>query len=333
MAQKLVLVTGASGAVGPQIVTALLQAGYAARTLSRNPPAPGAQLGEVDTIVGDVTDPGMARKASRGVDTVLHLAALLHGRTGNAFERAAYQRVNVTGTATMMGAAVEAGARRFVLFSTVAVYGPNPGGVIDEGSPVTPDTPYAETKLAAERLVMDARDTAGRQFGVVLRLAAVYGAGLKGNYLRLVNALSRRRFVPLGAGGNRRTLVYDRDVASAALLAIEHPAAVGGIFNVTDGQFHTVAQITSAICGALGRQPPRLSVPVAPLRLCAGLADAVFRVAGRPPAGRRQMIDKYLEDVAVSGQKIQRDLGFSPQYDLQVGWREAVAEMQKRGAI
>ena len=59
-------------------------------------------------------------------------------------------------------------------------------------------------------------------------------------------------------GENRRTLVYDKDVARAVLLAVQHPAAAGRVYNVTDGGLHTVNEINQAICTALGRKPPGL---------------------------------------------------------------------------
>jgi nucleoside-diphosphate-sugar epimerase len=101
--------------------------------------------------------------------------------------------------------------------------------------------------------------------GTVLRLGAVYGSRIKGNYERLTRALAgnlglgnlgtRSRsfdklrmsglfghvpklpFIPIGNGLNRRTLVYDKDVGRAAALAVSHPAAAGRVFNVTDGGF------------------------------------------------------------------------------------------------
>lgn len=82
-------------------------------------------------------------------------------------------------------------------------------------APPQPDTLYGATKLAAEALVLAAQRHDGVALGVVLRLAAVYGARVKGNYQRLLDAVARGCFVPLGHGGNRRTLVYDRDVAAA----------------------------------------------------------------------------------------------------------------------
>jgi UDP-glucose 4-epimerase len=169
--------------------------------------------------------------------------------------------------------------------------------------------------------------------GTVLRLGAVYGARIKGNYQRLLHAISRSRFLPIGRGDNRRTLVYDRDVARAALLALEHPAAVGRIFNVSDGKLHTLNDIISAICRALDRKPPRLSLPVGPVRLAAGIAEDAAGFMGFSPPITRAAIDKYTEDVAVDSRRIQEELGFKPLYDLAAGWKATVQEMRQAGSL
>ncbi|MCJ7654343.1 MAG: NAD-dependent epimerase/dehydratase family protein, partial [Dehalococcoidia bacterium] len=194
--------------------------------------------------------------------------------------------MNVGGTATVVKAAVEAGVKRLVFLSTIAVYGDSCEQILTEDTPVKPDTFYARTKLAAERIVLNAKRADGQPLGVVLRFAAIYGPRIKGNYQRLVQALARRRFIPIGDGSNRRTLIYDRDVARAALLASQHPNAAGKVYNVSDGHFHTLKEIIVAICQALGRKPPRFSVPVGPARFMSGLMEDAFRlVARKSPIG------------------------------------------------
>jgi len=167
----------------------------------------------------------------------------------------------------------------------------------------------------------------------VLRLGAVYGARIKGNYQRLLLALARSRFLPIGRGDNRRTIVYDKDVARAALLALEHPEAAGKIFNVSDGEFHTLNNIISTICQALGRKPPGLSLPVGPARCVAGIVEDAARLTGFSPPIVRATIDKYTEDTAVDSSLIQKELGFVPQYDLKTGWEETVKEMREGGVL
>jgi len=219
------------------------------------------------------------------------------------------------------------------LFSTIAVYGPSDGCVLNEASPTQPDTFYARTKLSAEQIILNARGADGQPLGTVLRLSAVYGSRIKGNYERLTHALSRHRFIPIGSGLNRRTLIYDKDVGRAAVLAISHPAGAGRVFNVTDGEFHTLNEIIESICSALGRKPPRLSLPVGPVRFAAGIVEDLVRLVGRQAQISRATIEKYTEDIAVDSSRIRTELGFKPQYDLRSGWQETVQEMRRMGEL
>ncbi len=101
-----------------------------------------------------------------------------------------YERVNIGGTETVVEAAIKAGVKRVVLFSTIAVYGPSDGRVLNEMSPTHPDTFYAQTKCAAEQIVLKAKGADGQPLGTVLRLGAVYGSRIKGNYERLTRVLA-----------------------------------------------------------------------------------------------------------------------------------------------
>jgi hypothetical protein len=108
-------------------------------------------------------------------------------------------------------------------------------------------------------------------------------------------------------------------------------------------------EIIESICSALGRKPPRLSLPVGPIRIVAGLIETGYRVMGimgnlgtrsqfkgklgqapspRFPPVTRAIIDKYTEDIAVDGSLIQKELGFVPQYDLKAGWEEMICEIK-----
>ena len=213
-----------------------------------------------------------------------------------------------------------------------------------------PDTFYAQTKLAAEQIVLNAKGADGQPLGTVLRLGAVYGSRIKGNYERLTRALAgnlgtrsqflrklghvpRLPFIPVGNGLNRRTLVYDKDVGRAAVLAVFYPAAAGRVFNVTDGEFHTLKEIIESICAALGRKPPRLSLPAGPTRTLVRLLEKGSHAIGLKTPVTREMINKYTEDIAVSSQRIQTELRFKPQYDLESGWRETVQEMRQSGEL
>jgi nucleoside-diphosphate-sugar epimerase len=325
------LVTGASGAVGPALVNHLLASEHAVRILSRRPDDRAWDT-RVQVVRADIGERDAMDRALDQIDVVFHLAALLHVVNPPPALRQEYERVNIGGTRNVIERSAASGVARVVFFSTIAVYGTTGGQLIDEGHPAQPDSFYGETKLEAERLVLSAR-AGSSPLGTVLRLAAVYGPGLKGNYLRLVKALARRRFVQVGAGDNRRTLIFDSDVARAAASCATSSGAAGKVYNVTDGRPHAMRDIVAAICAALGRTPPRFHVPVTPMRVAATVMDAVARTThARLPFGS-STIDKYLEDVAVSGERLQTDLNWEPRMTLTTGWRETIGGLRRAGDL
>jgi len=333
LSKTIVLITGATGAVGPRVVNALYQAGCQIRTFSFDSPDTAAFPDNAEVIKGDVTDPLAVKSAMHTVDAVIHLAALLHIVNPTLELRDKYERINVDGTANVVKAAVEAGVKRLVFFSTIAVYGNSNGQILTEDTIAKPDTFYARTKLAAERIVLDAKRKDECPLGTVLRLGAVYGGRIKGNYRRLLQSLARGRFIPIGDGRNRRTLIYDHDLARAAVLAVQHPAAAGKIYNVSDGQFHTLNDIIGTMCEALGRTPPRISFPIGPVRWIVGILEDAGRMIGYQSPIGRATINKYTEDIAVDSQLIQEELGFVPKFGLSAGWKDTVQEMRKVGDL
>ncbi len=320
MSKEKYFVTGAAGAVGQVIVRDLLDRGHAVRALLRDPNSRNVLPNDVEIFTGDLSNEEVLKRAVDSVDVVFHLAAKLHIENPDESLRDEYQLVNVKGTQTLVD--IAAAVPRFVYFSTIAVYGGDRSQpeLITESDEAFPDTLYAQTKREAELAVLDKNN------GVVLRLAAVYGMGMKGNYPRLINALKKRRFLYIGSGTNRRTLVHVSDVSRAAVLAAANPVAVGNIYNVTDGAVHSTREIIETICSTLQISGPLFHLPERPVRMLAAAIEDIFAVAGkRAPIGR-VTIDKFLEDVAVSGEKIEAELGFRPQYDLESGWREALAQ-------
>jgi len=346
---KIILLTGATGAVGPLVVKAFHDAGYSIRTLSIDPPPAGIWPDDVEARVGDVTDVSEVWAATVGVDAIVHMAALLHIVNPPPEMREKYVRVNVGGTEAVVDAAVKAGVQRVVLFSTIAVYGASGGRVLNEMSPTCPDTFYGQTKLDAEQVVLKARRADGAPLGTVLRFGAIYGSRIKGNYERLTHALAgnlgtRSRFlgklghvphfpfIPVGDGLNRRTLIYDKDVGRAVVQVVSHPAAAGRLYNVTDGGFFSMNEIIEAICLALGRKPPLFSLPAGLMRMVAGLIEKGAGFFGKKAPITRETVDKYTEDIAVDGSLFQKEIGFVPMYDLEAGWKDAIKEMRERNS-
>lgn len=326
-----VLVTGATGAIGPQVVQHLFAAGLYVRALVRQPTTLFDHLPAVECVVGDILDPASLERAVMGCRYVVHMAALLHINNPPPSLHRQFEAANIAGTQNVVAAASAAQAQRLVFISTFAVYGDSYGQMIDEQTETHPTTIYGHTKLAAENLVLGANGPGHLPWTVVLRLTSVYGARVTGNYNRLLNSIERGRFIPVGDSNHRRTLVYDADVAQAILLALQHSAAPGKIYNVTDGSSHTLREIIAAICAALDKPEPRFAIPPGPARLLIAAAERAVGLVGRRSPITVATLDKYLEDAPADASRIRQELGFQPRYDLQAGWQATVARMRKRG--
>jgi UDP-glucose 4-epimerase len=315
-----VLVTGAGGVIGSKLTYLFASKGFAVRCLIRSLQHSRAIPPSSEVFVGDISDPQVVRNAISGVDIVCHLAAKLHINQPSDSLRKEYEQINVDAVDQLLNTSKSRSVQRFIFFSTINVYGASePGKVFDENSELSPNDVYSETKARAEVLVRHSRLPY-----VILRPAAAYGPGMKGNYLRMLKAVSRNRFAFVGSGENRRTLVHIDDVCAATLLAATHRAALGQIFNVTDGAIHTVAQIANAMSAASGVSPPRLHLPYGLVNMLAYIAETPFGILRKRAPISRAMINKLVEDIAVNGTKIQTQLGFIPNFSLDIGWQNTV---------
>lgn len=265
-----ILVTGPTGFIGRRLVEALVSSGHqvvaAARRVDRLA-QPGTS-GVTWLSIGDLSEPIDWSDALRSVNAVVHLAGVAH-----VVDRAdseltdRYQVVNCAATLALARAAAVAGVRRFVFLSSARVHGEGTAGrVFRESDICAPVDAYGRSKLAAERgLASIARSSALEL--VVLRPPLVYGPGVKANFLRLMQWIHRGVPLPLGAVGNRRSMIYLDNLVAATQIALEHPSASGGTYLVSDGQDLSTPQLIRSLAEALGKPARLLKVPGALLRL------------------------------------------------------------------
>jgi len=303
----------------------LLEKGYCVRIFSRHCEDFDLFPREVELFQGDLLDHGAVSMALKDVEGVFHLAAKLHDIKGLCHDDE-LTLTNVKGTQNLVNMARGAGVKRFVFFSTINVYGNClENECFTETSPVNPRERYARSKLEAENIVLaGVHDDPDGFAPVVLRVAAVYGKRIKGNYKTLILYLKKGGFLLLGSGANLRTLIFDKDLAAAALLALEHSGAPWQIYNVTDGYVYSFNEIVLSICAFLGRKALFVKLPEKLVKLILNLVNRMF--CSRRLTQLSRMAEKQMESIAVSGKKIQDELGFLPRYGLDMGWREVAAK-------
>ncbi|MBN8636742.1 MAG: NAD-dependent epimerase/dehydratase family protein [Anaerolineae bacterium] len=314
----LVLVTGATGAVGPALVAELRRQGQRVRVLSRQRPLDPLFPPDVEFHSGDISDRDAVRTALTGVQQVYHIAALLHVTNPPPELRADYQRVNVAATRIVAEEAARAGAQRLIYFSTVKVYGTHSAQPVTEDHPLNPQTDYAQSKLDGERAAHKVIDTS------VLRLSPIYSARLRGSWRFLVRGIQRGVFVPVGGLQNVRSLTHVDDAARAAVLVAAQPASA--TVNLVAHDAVPMHSVLDAIYAACGKSRPAVHLPAALVETGAGFAEVVFRLVGKRSPLTRESIAQLTQSETYSGARL-RALGFTPQITLEEGWRRTVAEL------
>lgn len=293
-----VLVTGATGFIGRTLVQRLLEKRCRVHTLSRQRPDFGPDEGDCLAFQGDIRDAAMLARACAGVDTVFHLAAYAHV---NQQDEALLRAVNVDGTRVLLQAALAAGVRRIVFFSSALAEAPRPAEL----------TAYGRAKQDAEALLLAAAH-AGAIEVVCLRPVNVYGLGMQGNLLGMVRLLQRGLLPPLPVPSASLSLVGNRDLCEAALLAAESPQANGQIYTVTDGKTYTMKGLEVTIRRALGRPPARWTMPLTVLWLGAHLLELASRVLRLRNAPGLRSYRSLTTDKVLSCEKLQKELGYNP---------------------
>lgn len=319
-----VLVTGATGTIGPTLSLYLLKQGYQVRSYSRHRPPNGLFPKDIQHFVGDITDAATLETALTGVDIVFHLAAFLHVENPSPELASEYHRVNVLGTQCLAQLSQVAGVRRFVYFSTVKVYGLHQTEPVQETVIPAPKSLYAKTKLDGENAILKLQ---GMEV-VVLRLSAVFGEQLQGSWQRMVKAIAQGWFIPIGSLQNVRSLTYVEDVAQAALLVAEHPNTPGNIYNLVSYESAKMQDILDAIYKGLNRRRPNFCLPVTLVMSLLWVTQYGMAMLGKRGSITSDTLQQFIIDETYSGSKL-RQIGFAPKFSLSSAWKLTLEQLQK----
>lgn len=240
-----VLVTGASGFVGVNVVGALLKRGHEVVAFSLDSIPKEAGLKPVE-VKGDATDAGLLERLMREhrIEAVWHGAAITAGPEREKREAVRILEVNTLATVGALEAAARAGVRRFVYPSSSAVYGNTAfegAGPVDEDEPLRPLNLYGISKVAAEGAVLRLGPVLGVEVSAG-RINAVFGPRERDTGLRdtlsphlQMAAMAREGREAILARGADRDWVYAPDVAQAFARMLEVPALPARAINITQG--------------------------------------------------------------------------------------------------
>ena len=322
-----VFVTGGTGFVGAHLVAALRGRGDTVTCLVRRP-ALAAELGwksDVRLVRGGLDDEVELRAACAGAEVVYHVAGKIAAKNA-----ADFMATNRDGTANVLEAAAEAGAKRFVLVSSLAAAGPTtPGHPIDETRPPAPVTDYGRSKLAAEVLVRAAPIP-----WTIVRPPVVYGEWDRGTVK--IFQLAKRGVVPVfGDGSQELSVIHAEDLARSLVAAGTSPAAAGRVYFAAHSVTTTSRDLVLAAGRALGGRRVRI-VPVPPLvaRGVLWAAGALAHLAGRATLLSADKGNEYLAPAwTCRSDALTRDTGWRAEIGLDAGLRRAADWYREVGWI
>ena len=320
------LVTGANGFIGRHLCRTLSEKGYSVSGLDMQDEKADYcdKYFKADITVLDET----LSAACENIDVIFHLAGKVHALAEVKADAGQYKLINTIGTENLLKAGTEKKVGKFIFFSTIKVYGERIPGLdnsitsVDEQIETVPDTPYGQSKLDAEKLVLgeDYIDDAA-----VLRLCMVYGPGAKGNILKMLKAIKKGIPLLLPEFNNKRSMVDVRDVVKAAVLTAEKSESRKQEYIISDGKHYSTRQIITAIRQALGKKQYPFSIPAFVFTLSGKIGDLICKICGRRLFFDSDTLNKLSGSAWFSSEKIERELGFKPDYDLD----KALTEMIK----
>jgi nucleoside-diphosphate-sugar epimerase len=323
----LIAVTGATGFLGQAVVRELASRAFnvraVVRTVNSGSEPPDGNI--TPTIVGEINSHTDWSTALTDVDGVIHCAGrahVMHETAGDAV--AAYRAVNVCGARRLAEQAAASGVRRFVFLSSVKVNGETTDGLPRPfGSPwaVGPshaagthnDAPredlYGVSKWEAEQALWEVSAKTGLEV-VVVRSPLIYGPGVKGNLARLLKLVRLGLPLPLSGVQNKRSLIGLDNLVDLLIRCVDHSAAAGQTFLVSDGKDLSTPDLIRHMAAAMGRSARLFPVPVSLLRLTGSAL------------GKQAEIDRLVGSLQIDSSHTRQVLGWSPPVSVRDGiWR------------
>jgi UDP-glucose 4-epimerase len=299
------LVTGGAGFIGSNLARALLGLGHAVRVVDNLSTGFRHNLAgverDLDFVIGDLRDPAVCERVTRGVDVAFHVAALPSVPRSMEDPLGCHEH-NVNATVALLEACRRNAVRRVVFSGSSSAYGDTPVLPKQEGMEVSPRSPYAAAKLAGELYTL-AYARAGMLEGVALRYFNVFGPRQDphGPYAAVIPAVFRAArsggtMVLFGDGLQTRDFTYVDNVVQANVLAATLPRerVNGWVVNVGAGEKTTLLEL---------------------VRLVGEVTNRELRVAHNPPR------PGDVRDSLASLDRARAVLGYSPDVSLRDGLR------------
>ena len=288
---KRLLFTGGTGFLGKNIMP-LLTKTYEVVTCGITPD---------DAIQANLAKE--APKFDQHFDIVLHACGKAHVVPKTEAEKQAFFDVNYQGTVNLCSALEKVGVPRALVFiSTVAVYGCEYGNLITEEHPLNGGSPYAKSKIMAEKYLTEW----GKKHNVVLgilRPSLLAGKSAPGNLGAMVNGVRKGFYMNIAGGSVVKSILMAEDIARILPFLIDK----GGIYNVCDTRQPSFGELSISVAKQLGKRKP-ISIPYWMAWCMAKVGDLL----GSKAPINSYKLKKMTKSLTFSNEKARRELGWEP---------------------
>lgn len=273
---KNILLTGATGFIGGELVRTLGNSGNIDLSLLGRKKAP---VTAVKQYIQQLSSSQNYLAALEGKDTLIHLAAL---PDNNASVDTA-KEINVAVPATLAKQAKESSVKRFIFLSSVKAMGEStpPNSPYKNSSEYSPEDLYGESKRDAELALKKELAGSGTEL-VIIRPPLVYGPGVKGNFKALMGLAKKNLPLPFGSVENKRSMVSLDNLVSLIVTCVKHPEPLNDTFLVSDDHDVSTNELFETLTQAYGKEPKLWPFPVSLMRFGAtilgkkAIADRLF---------------------------------------------------------
>lgn len=285
-----ILITGGSGFLGQSIIPALKNS-FSITTIG---------FGETDDYNIDLSKE--VPRLNGHFDIILHAAGKAHSVPKTQKEDQVFFNVNVNGTKNLCKALEKHLPKVFVFISTVAVYGVEYGQDIDENNGLNGTTPYALSKIEAEKFLQDWCKKYDVKLAI-LRPSLIAGKNPPGNLGAMIKGLKTGKYLRIGYGSTRKSVLMAEDIVRLLPKLIER----GGIYNVCDNRHPSFFELEELITQQLGKKSPK-SIP---LWLAKSIARVGDLMGSKAPINTFKL-DKITQSLTFSNERAKRELGWEP---------------------
>jgi nucleoside-diphosphate-sugar epimerase len=312
-----ILVIGNSGFIGTYLSKKLIDVGFEVVGMDIKPPAANESVSSF--VLGDVLNTEDIMKAAKGTEVIINLAAKHHD-FGVSYEE--FFNVNVQGTKNILDCAAQLGIKKFIFYSTVAVYGNVETHSVENTSP-NPISDYGASKLAAEKVIYDwASQDLSRQT-IIVRPTVVFGPGNYANVYNLIDKIYKRRFILVGKGDNIKSVAYVENLVDATVFLLKSLKPGIEIYNYSDYPQLTSEQIVKTIVPYVRCNVPKFKLPLKPVLMAANVFDILGKITGYNFPITASRIKKFNAVTHHKSDKI-REFGFQAKVSISEGLKRMV---------